>query len=112
MGYKNPKALLDAATALPAAIEAKLPAAAPKVSTKLLEFNTNVVSKLPDFPMELPALPAIPELPGLPGPGAELSRMYVTGVEIRPVPAPSNRSEVIRSPSVGVLPEVITRRGM
>ncbi len=123
MGYLNPKALLDAAAALPAAIEAKLPAGAPKISTKLLEFNTNVVSKLPDFPMELPDLPAVPALPELPGAPAALRRRYVTGVEVRPVPAgarvapapraaPSKVSEVIPSPATGVLPEVITRRGM
>ena len=46
MTYKNPKALLDAATALPAAIEAKLPAGAPKISAKLLDLDT----KLPTLP--------------------------------------------------------------
>ncbi len=121
MSYKNPKALLDAATALPAAIEAKLPAGAPKISTKLLELDSKLAT-LPDFPVELPDLPAIPELPALPGAGG-LRRRYVTAVEVMPVPvgtreapmptaAPSNRSEVIPSPATGVLPEVITRRGM
>lgn len=87
MTYKNPKELLDAATALPAAIEAKLPAGAPKISTKLLELDSKL-STLPDFPMELPDLPAIPELPGLPG-GAALGRRYVTAVEVRETPTPS-----------------------
>ncbi len=83
MPYKNPKALLDAATALPAAIETKLPAGAPKVSTKLLEFDSKL-PVLPDFPMDLPDLPSVPELPELPG-GAALGRRYVTAVEVREV---------------------------
>lgn len=110
MGYKNPKELLTAATALPAAIEAKLPAGAPKVSTMLLD-AVNKVPDLPDFPIELPDLPAVPELPELPG-TSELRRRYVTEVEVRRAPTPSNRSEVIPSPAAGVLPEVVTRRGM
>jgi hypothetical protein len=92
MSYKNPKALLDAATALPAVIEAKLPEGAPKVSTKLLDFDDKVISKLPDFPVELPDLPAVPELPAAP---AGLRR-FVTEVEVRPVPqsrAESRRTE-------------------
>ncbi len=51
MGYKNPKELLTAATALPAAIEAKLPAGAPKISTMLLD-ATAKMPDLPDFLME------------------------------------------------------------
>lgn len=89
MPYKNPKALLDAATALPAAIEAKLPAGAPKISTKLLEFDSMVVSKLPDFPVEIPDLPPVPALPELPR-GAALRR-YVTGVEVTPTPTAGKR---------------------
>ncbi len=81
MSYKNPKALLDAATALPAAIEAKLPAGAPKISTKLLELDSKLPT-LPDFPIELPDLPAAPALPELPGGPAGLRR-YVTAVEVR-----------------------------
>ncbi len=118
MSYKNPKQLMDAATALPIAIEAKLPEGAPKISTKLLDFNDKALSKLPDFLFELPDLPAVPEFPELPGKPTGLRR-YVSAVEVRPVPVrtreapiPSNRSEVIPSPSTGVLPEVITRRGM
>lgn len=86
MGYKNPKELLTAATALPAAIEAKLPEGAPKISTTLLDI-TGKMPDLPDFPMELPDLPAVPELPELPGVPAGL-RTYVTGVEVRPAPTP------------------------
>ncbi len=81
MPYKNPKELLDAATALPAAIEAKLPAGAPKVSTMLLD-AANKLPTLPDFPIELPNLPAVSELPAMPG-GASLRR-YVTAVEVVP----------------------------
>ncbi len=112
MSYKNPKELLTAATALPAAIEAKLPEGAPKISTTLLDI-TEKMPALPDFPVELPDLPAVPELPELPGPGAELRRI-VTGVEVRPAPtpSPSDRLKVIPSPAVGVLPEVISTRGI
>jgi hypothetical protein len=86
MTYKNPKALLDAATALPAAIEAKLPAGAPKISAKLLDLDTKLPT-LPDFPMELPDLPAVPALPNLPAAPAGLR--YVTQAEVRPVPTPT-----------------------
>ena len=82
MSYKNPKALMDAATALPVAIEGKLPEGAPKISKQLFDFNEKVLSKAPDFLIELPDLPAVPKLPELPG--AELRR-YVTGVEVRPL---------------------------
>ena len=117
MGYKNPKELMDAATALPVAIEAKLPAGAPKVSTQLFKFNKDVISKLPGFPMELPNLPAVPELPARPGGATGLSRMYVTDVEVKPAPA-SARSTVTplvqayTQPIEGVAGQVSTRRGM
>ncbi len=93
MTYKNPKALMDAATALPVAVEAKLPEKAPKISEKLFAFNEEVLSKAPDFLVELPVLPAVPDLPELPGPpgGAELRR-YVTEVEAREVPAPAPKA--------------------
>jgi len=98
MGYKNPKALLDAATALPVAIEAKLPEGAPKISTKLLDFDDKVISKLPDFPVELPDLPAIAELPGKP----TGLRRYVTEVEVRPVPVGTREAPAPRAaPAVG-----------
>ena len=89
MPYKNPTELLIAATQLPAAIEAKLPAGAPKLSTTLVDIATKL-PKVPDFPVELPDLPAVPELPKLPAPpgGGELRR-YVTGVEVREVPTPT-----------------------
>lgn len=116
MSYKNPKELLDAATALPAAIEAKLPEGAPKISTKLLEFDSNVVSKLPDFLFELPDLPAVPEMPELPG-GPKLRR-YVSAVEVRPTAPTPVRSTVTpleqayTQPIEGVVGQVTTRRGM
>lgn len=112
MPIKNIKTLLSDATKYPAAIEAKLPAGAPKVSTILLD-ATGKIPVVPDFPMELPDLPAVPtlpELPGMPKLGG-LGRRYVTEAEVR-APMPANRFEVIPSPAVGVLPVVVTRRGM
>lgn len=85
MPYKNPTELLVDATKLPAAIEEKLPAGAPKLSTTLVDIATKL-PKVPDFPVELPDLPAPPTLPELPT-GAGLRR-YVTGVEVTPTPAP------------------------
>jgi len=114
MPIKNIKTLLTQATALPAAIEAKLPEAAPKLSTTLVDIAGKIPA-IPDFPMEIPDLPAVPELPALPGGGEAGLRRYVTGVEVRPVTAvavPEGRREIIPSPAVGVIPEVITRRGM
>jgi len=115
MAIKNIKTLLTQATALPAAVEAKLPAGAPKVSTMLLDAAGMIPAAIPDFPMEIPDLPAVPTLPTLPGGApAELTRSYVTAVEVRPVSAPASvaRREIIPSPSVGVLPEVVSRRGI
>lgn len=99
MPYKNPKELLDAATALPAAIETRLPAGAPKISSRLLDFNSKVVSKLPDFPFAIPNLPPVPELPPTPG-GL---RRYIQGVEITPSPAGGQRGTLETAPrgSVG-----------
>jgi len=93
MPYKNPKELLTAATALPAAIEGRLPEGAPKVSTMLLD-ATGKMPDLPDFPMELPDLPAVPEFPELPG-TSELRRRYVTAVEVKPTPTPSARTPAL-----------------
>jgi len=111
MPIKNIKGLLAQATSLPAAIEAKLPAGAPKLSTMLLD-AAGMIPAVPDFPMEIPDLPAPPELPALPelpGMPGQLGRRYVSGVEVTPV---QERREIIPSPVTGVLPEVITRRGM
>jgi len=84
---KNIKTLLTQATSFPAAIEAKLPAGAPKVSTMLLD-AAGKIPDVPDFPVEIPDLPAPPELPALPG-VPELRRRMVTGVEVTPAPAPA-----------------------
>lgn len=88
MSYKNIKELLVDAAKYPAAIEAKLPAGAPAISTMLVD-AANQIPAVPDFPMEIPTLPAPPELPGMPTPpaGAGL-RQYVTGVTVTPVGAP------------------------
>ena len=82
---KNIKDILIGATQFPAAIEAKLPAGAPKISTMLVD-AAGKIPAVPDFPIEIPDLPAPPELPELPAPpgGAELRR-YVTGVEVTPI---------------------------
>ncbi len=113
MPYKNPKELLVGATQLPAAIEAKLPEGAPKISTTLVDI-ANKLPVLPDFPTEIPDLPAVPELPAFPAGPAELRRRIVTGVEVRPaLSAPAAvKAEIIPSPVTGVLPEVISRRGI
>jgi len=86
MAIKNIKTLLTQATNFPAAIEAKLPEGAPKVSTMLLDAADKIPAEIPDFPVEIPDLPAVPALPELPGAPAGLARTYVTGVEVRPVP--------------------------
>ena len=115
MAIKNIKTLLTQATALPVAVEAKLPKGAPKVSTMLLD-AADKFPAIPDFPVEIPDLPAVTTLPELPGAPAELGRSYVTGVEVRPVDGSASPSvakrEIIPSPAVGVLPEVVSRRGI
>ena len=118
MAIKNIKGLLTQATTFPAAIEAKLPAGAPKVSTMLLDV-ANQLPAVPDFPMEIPDLPAVPTLPGLPGAPTELARNYITGVEVRPVeasaPAGSPVTPLVQAytqPIEGVVGQVVTRRGM
>lgn len=85
MPYKNPKELLVAATALPAAIEAILPTGAPKLSVTLADM-ADKLPIAPEFPIELPDLPAVPEFPEAPTPpgDAEL-KPAVTVVEVKPV---------------------------
>jgi len=88
MTYKNVKELLVDATKFPAAIEAKLPAGAPTISTTLVDI-AGKIPVVPDFPMEIPALPAPPELPAMPEfPGGALGRRYVSGVEVKPIGGP------------------------
>lgn len=81
---KNPTDILIDATKFPAAIEAKLPAGAPKLSETLADIASKL-PKVPDLPIDIPAppVPELPELPAMPGP-PELRR-YVTGVEVAPV---------------------------
>lgn len=113
---KNIRELLLDATKYPAALEAALPAGAPKISTMMADAATQIPA-MPDLPVEIPdlpeapALPAVPALPTVPAPLAApgLGR-YVTGVTV--TPGGTVRREVIPSPTVGVLPEVRTRRGM
>jgi len=107
MPYKNPTQILIAATSLPAAIEAKLPAGAPKISTTLVDIATKLPA-VPDLPIEIPDLPAVPMLPAMPMlpemPG-ELRRM-VTGVEVKPVGAPSPERPVATRPTAEKIPLV------
>ncbi|GAI02370.1 unnamed protein product [marine sediment metagenome] len=80
MPYKNPKDLLVDATKFPAAIEAKLPEGAPKVSTMLADAAGRIPA-IPDFPMEIPDLPEPPTLPEAPAGLRGLGRQrFVTGV--------------------------------
>ncbi len=108
MPHTNVKGLLLDATKYPAAIEARLPEGAPAISATLTDIAGKIPA-VPDFPMEIPDLPAVPELPAPPGEGAGLPR-FVTGARLTPVNRV--RREIIPSPAVGVVPEVITRRGM
>lgn len=121
MAYKNVKELLVDATKYPAAIEAKLPEGAPKISTTLVDVAGKIPA-VPDFPMEIPDLPAPPELPEVPTPGGGLKRpglgRSVTGVEVTRVPPTPARTPVTplvqayTQPIEGVVAQVTTRRGM
>jgi len=92
MAIKNIKTLLTQATNFPAAVEAKLPEGAPKVSTMLLD-AAGKIPEVPDFPVEIPDLPAPPTLPELPGAPTELRR-YVSGVEVISPPPPAPEAPV------------------
>jgi len=114
---KNIKDLLMGATQFPAAIEAKLPAGAPKISTMLVE-ATGKIPDVPDFPMEIPDLPAPPEIPALPefpALGGVGSKRYVSEVEVSPI-AKTGRvvplEQAYTQPIEGVIGTVISRRGM
>lgn len=97
MPYKNIKAVLLDATKYPAAIEAKLPAGAPVISTMLLN-AANQIPVVPDFPIEIPDMPAPPELPAMPTPpaGAGL-RQYITGAEVTRAPSARPAATNLRS---------------
>jgi len=117
-GYTNIKQVLVAATKYPLAIEAILPAGAPRLSANLLEVAAQIPA-VPDFPVAVPEMPAVPEIPELPGmPGLPL----VSSASVTPVNAGLNSrrtldrgttvERTIPSPYAGVMPEVVTRRGM
>lgn len=121
MAIKNLKGLLVDASKFPAAIEAKLPEGAPKISTTLIDIAGKLPA-VPDFPMELPDLPAppeLPELPVVPG-GAGLPRVFVGPIEAAPVvagPTPARTPvtplvQAYTQPIEGVVAQVTTRRGM
>ena len=124
-GYTNIKQVLVAATKFPAAIEAKLPAGAPKLSTNLLDV-AGKIPVVPDFPMEVTEMPAVPELPDLPGgiPSPIVTEASVTPVNAgqaaraaaatraRQVDRGTTIERTVPSPYTGVMPEVVTRRGM
>lgn len=81
---KNIKDILIDATKFPAAVEAKLPEGAPKVSEMLSDFAVKMPA-IPDLPIDVPALPEPPALPEMPGTPPTLRR-YITGAEVIPVP--------------------------
>lgn len=92
---KNIKDILADATKFPAAVEAKLPAGAPKISTMLVD-ATGKIPVVPDFPVEIPALPAVPEIPAMPaalGKGPVEYIRQVTVVGVTPVSAAGRRAE-------------------
>jgi len=116
MTYKNPKDLLLDAIKFPMAVEAKLPAGAPKVSTMLADATVKVPA-LPDFPMEIPDLPTPPELPEITPPVGAGLRRYVTEVEVTPVRAAARPTvtplvQAYTQPIEGVVGTVTSRRGM
>jgi len=83
---KNIKDILVEAASYPAAVEASLPAGAPKISTMLADAASKL--PLPDLPVEIPDLPAPPALPEMPAPpgGAGLRV-----AEVKPAPAAAVR---------------------
>ena len=101
MAYKNIKELLVDATKFPAAIEAKLPEAVPKLSTTMADVAGQIPA-VPDFPMEIPSLPAPPELPAMPAmPAAPTAglRRYITAAEV----TPATRAPVAAAPPAAVV---------
>lgn len=86
MAYTNLKALLIDATKFPAAIEAMLPAQAPKLSTMLAD-AAGKIPTIPDFPMAIPDLPApptLPALPTLPGAGVATTTVVTSRLPLSP----------------------------
>ncbi len=116
MPYKNIKELLVDATKFPAAIEAKLPAGAPKISTMLSD-AAGKIPAVPDFPMEVPDLPAPPALPGMPG-TPTAARRFVGGGAVEVIPTRTQGSTVTpleqayTQPIEGIVGTITSRRGM
>lgn len=104
MSYKNIVEVLVDATKFPAAVEAKLPAGAPKISEMLTD-AAGKIPAVPDFPMEIPALPAPPEIPEGPGGALGLKR-YVTGVEVTSTGGPPATRAVATKPEREKVPLV------
>ncbi len=103
MTYKNIKEVLVDATKYPAAIEAKLPAGAPTLSTTLVDV-AGKIPVVPDFPMELPLLPPVPVLPDLPSGGnGGLSRRFVTDVKETTTPPALAKAVVTRPGSEKII---------
>jgi hypothetical protein len=73
MAINNPQDVLNEGVALPLAIEAVLPAGAPKISTFLTQVAADA-PVLPDFPAPLPDLPAFTSTP----PPPEVQRTPIT----------------------------------
>ena len=96
MPYKNPKEFLADATKLPAAIEAKLPAGAPKISTTLVTTAAGLPD-LPNFPMAIPDLPAPPELPTIAPPAGIMPFVTVPAAAAPTPPAPP--APALRTPT-------------
>jgi len=133
MGYKNIQGVLLAATKYPASIEAVLPPGAPKISTMLAEAAVQIPA-VPDLPIEIPDLPDAPALPMLPIPemptptaatfqnggapqiaATASPQRFVSGVEVVPLQATKEYFPAAPNSwptSKGVVPEVVTRRGM
>jgi len=104
--YTNPTQVLVDIAKYPAAIEAKLPAGAPPLSTMMVD-AAGKLPVVPDFPMGIPELPAVPELPSMPAlPGGLNMRRYVTGVEVVPQPAGGGGSSARVDPSKEIIPLV------
>lgn len=119
------KEILAKQAALPARIEQALPAAAPKISTIMRD----IAASLPVDPI-LPVNPLAPNddppvavmdiikgiddiIPAFPAIGTGTTLARASGNRAITVTQPNPiTQERIPSPSVGIIPEVITRRGM
>ena len=99
---KNPVDLLYDLTKYPAAIEARLPEAAPKISRTLTDIAGRIPA-LPDFPVEIPVPPA-PPAPPAPEEGVAAGlRRFIRGAEVAEMPPPPPRPV---SPAQRIVPLV------